>query len=107
MCVGLSGEIERWEGLFGRFEWETGGAEWGVGHVSGCGGLGIEPRKVRDGASKGQGWRGETWLSWGGMGRVGYRMGALDGKRLNVRWLHKCARMAYLDVGRGAVGKTV
>ena len=53
MCVGLSGEIEWWKGLFWRFEWATGGAEWGVGHVSGCGGLGIEPRKVRDGASKG------------------------------------------------------
>ena len=62
MCVGLSGEIEWWKGLFGRFEWATGGAEWGVGHVSGCGGLGIEPRKVRDGASKGQGWRCERWL---------------------------------------------
>ena len=33
----------------------------GVGHVSGCGGLGIEMRKVRDGASKGQGSRVERW----------------------------------------------
>ena len=61
MCVGLSGEIEWWKGLFWRFEWATGGAEWGVGHVSGCGGLGIEVRKVRDGASKGQGSRAERW----------------------------------------------
>ena len=30
MCVGLSGEIEWWKGLFWRFEWATGGAEWGV-----------------------------------------------------------------------------
>ena len=60
----------------------------------------MEPRKGRDGGAKHD-------FSWGGIGCVGYRMGSLDGKRLNVRWLHKCARMAYLDVGRGAVGKTV
>ena len=34
-------------------------------------------------------------------------MGSLDGKWLNVRRLQKCARMAFLDAGRGAVGKTV
>ena len=35
------------------------------------------------------------------------RMGPSNGKRLNVRWLQKCARMAYLDAGWGATGKTV
>ena len=40
-----------------------------LGHVSGCGGLGIEGRKVRDGASKGQGWRVERWrfVVWDGV----------------------------------------
>ena len=57
----------------------------------------MEPRKGRDGGAK-------HGFSWGGMGRVGYRTGSLDGKWLNVRWLHKCARMAFLDAGWGAVG---
>ena len=76
MCVGLSGEIEWREGLLGRFEWATGGAEWGVGHVSGCGGLGIEGRKVRNGASKGQGSRVERWRFVVGNGAFGrWRVG--------------------------------
>ena len=60
----------------------------------------MEPRKGRDGGAK-------HGFSWGGMGRVGYRTGSLDGKWLNVRWLHKCARMAFLDAGWGSTGKTV
>ena len=60
----------------------------------------MEPRKGRDGGAK-------HGFLWGGMGRVGYRMGSLDGKWLNVRLLQKCARMAYLDARRGATGKTV
>ena len=48
----------------------------GVGHVSGCGGLGIEVRKVRDGASKGQGWRVERWRFVVGNGVFGrWRVG--------------------------------
>ena len=39
------------------------------------------------------------------MGNEEGRMGSLDGKWLNVWWLHKCARMAFLDAGWGAVGK--
>ena len=58
----------------------------------------MEPRKGRDGGAK-------HGFSWGGMGRVGYRTGSLDGKWLNVRRLQKCARMAFLDAGWGAVGK--
>ena len=72
-------------------------------------------RGLRYRASKGKRWSLERagmegakhGFSWWGMGRVGYRMSSLGGKWLNVRWLHKCARMAYLDAGRGAVGKTV
>ena len=60
----------------------------------------MEPRKGRDGGAK-------HGFSWGGMECLGYRMDSLGGKWLNVRRLHKCARMAYLDAGRGAVGKTV
>ena len=60
----------------------------------------MEPRKGRDGGAK-------HGFSWGGMGRVGYRMGSLDGKRLKVRRLHKCARMAYLNARRGAMGESV
>ena len=108
MCVGLSGEIEWWKGLFGRFEWATGGAEWGVGHVSGCGGLGIEVRKVRDGASKGQRSRAERWRFVVGNGAfVRWR-----GKAWIVNgWLsggcNDALRMAYLDAGRGETEKTV
>ena len=39
------------------------------------------------------------------MGSGESRMGPSNGKRLNVRWLHKCARMAYLGARRGATGK--
>ena len=60
----------------------------------------MEPRKGRDGGAK-------HGFSWGGMGRVGYRMGSLGGKWLNVRRLHKCARMAYLNARRCSTGKTV
>ena len=60
----------------------------------------MEPRKGRDRGSK-------DGVSWWGMECVGYRMGSLCGKWLNVRRLQKCARMAFLDAGWGAVGKTV
>ena len=79
-----------------------------VGHVSGCGGLGIEVRKVRDGASKGQGSWVERWRFVVGNGAF-------------VRWCGKAwivngwlsggcndaLRMAYLDAGRGATEKSV
>ena len=58
----------------------------------------MEPRKGRDRGAKHD-------FSWGGMGCVGYRMGSLGGKWLNVRRLQKCARMAYLNARWGAVGK--
>ena len=58
----------------------------------------MEPRKGRDGGAK-------HGVLWSGMGCVGYRIGSLGGKWLNVRWLQKCARMAYLNARWGAVGK--
>ena len=39
------------------------------------------------------------------MGNEEGRMGPSNGKWLNVRRLQKCARMAFLDAGWGAVGK--
>ena len=80
----------------------------GVGHVSGCGGLGIEGRKVRDGASKGQGWRVERWrfvVGNGVFGRWRGRAWMVNG------WLlggcNDALRMAYLDAGRGATEKSM
>ena len=49
-----------------------------VGHVSGCGGLGIEGRKVRDGASKGQGSRAERWRFVVGNGAFGRWRGRIQ-----------------------------
>ena len=79
-----------------------------VGHVSGCGGLGIEVRKVRDGASKGQRSRAERWRFVVGNGAFG----RWRGKAWIVNgWLsvgcNDALRMAYLDAGRGAMGKSV
>ena len=85
-----------------------GSRDWGVGHVSGCDSLGIEMRKVRDGASKRQESRVERWrfvvgkAVWGKAERVvrkisGWLLGGCE----------KHARMAYLNAGRGAMGKTV
>ena len=58
----------------------------------------MEPRKGRDGGAK-------HGFSWGGMGRVGYRIGSLDGKRLNVRRLQKCAENGVFGRGAGRDGK--
>ena len=72
-------------------------------------------RKVRDRGAEGKGWsleragievrkmafRGGEW----GVGNVG--MGPSGDKRLIVRRLQKCARMAYLGARRGVMGKTV
>ena len=60
----------------------------------------MEPRKGRDGGAK-------HGVLWSGMGCVGYRIGSLGGKWLNVRCLHKCLRMAYLNARQCSTGKTV
>ena len=58
----------------------------------------MEPRKGRDGGAK-------HGFSWGGMGRVGYRTGSLDGKRLNVRWLQKMCENGVFGCEAGRDGK--
>ena len=58
----------------------------------------MEPRKGRDGGAK-------HGFSWGGMGRVGYRIGSLGGKWLNVRLLQKCAKNGVFGCGVGRGGK--
>ena len=65
-------------------------------------------RKVRDGASKGQGWRVERWRFVVGNGVFGIWRGRA---RMVKGWLsggcNDALRMAYLDAGRGATGKSV
>ena len=65
-------------------------------------------RKVRDGASKGQGSRGERWRFVVGKAEWGTANG--DIQTISGCMIGSCEnalRMAYLDAGRGAVGKIV
>ena len=65
-------------------------------------------RKVRDGASKGQGSWVEKWRFVVGNGVFGRWRGRA--RMVNGWLLDSCEnalRMAYLDAGRGATGKSV